>query len=169
MSDEKIKEAFEAANIVPSDAEYNERADSYRYKQHPGVDHPVHELYEAFRDGWQASQRQGGEAVEVNDEMAFAFVYAISDGPVGDTEVQEIKEGLRAALANATTSQPAVPEGWEFQDVGEGITIKVPGSGQRFFIARDFGEQNDFWKELLIRLCSDIASRPDSTEPPEDN
>jgi len=49
----------------------------------------------------------------VNDDMALAFCRAISDNPVGSDEIEEVKIGLRAALANYAAPQlPAVPDGW---------------------------------------------------------
>ena len=55
METEKMKEAFEATTQIPNDAEYNKRFCVYRYALHPGVDHPVNELWEAFCDGWKAA------------------------------------------------------------------------------------------------------------------
>lgn len=43
-------------------------------------------------------------AIEINDEMAFAFCRAISDDSVGTDEVEDIKTGLRAAFANVVAS-----------------------------------------------------------------
>ena len=42
---------------------------------------------------------RGGE--EVTDEMALAFHRAITDGAIGQSELDEIKVGLRAALVNS--------------------------------------------------------------------
>lgn len=44
----------------------------------------------------------GAEPVAVNDDMAYAFHHALSDSSPGADEVEEIKAGLRAALANVT-------------------------------------------------------------------
>lgn len=43
----------------------------------------------------------------VTDAMALAFHSALSDGALGSDEVEDIKAGLRAALAAAPTTQPA--------------------------------------------------------------
>jgi hypothetical protein len=66
----------------------------------------------------QAAQAQAGdgEAVIVTDEMALSFHRALTDGAVGSSELEDIKTGLRAALAKANTRpQPQVnqqlPEG----------------------------------------------------------
>ncbi len=50
------------------------------------------------------------EPVAVNDDMAYAFHHALSDSSLGSDEIEEIKTGLRAALANVsyTTTQ----DGW---------------------------------------------------------
>lgn len=42
----------------------------------------------------------------VTDAMAYAFHHALTDGPLGDDDVEDIKTGLRAAFANVTTYQP---------------------------------------------------------------
>lgn len=41
-----------------------------------------------------------GRDLEVTDEMALAFHRAISDGAIGQDDVDEIKDGLRAAFCN---------------------------------------------------------------------
>lgn len=41
----------------------------------------------------------------VTDAMAYAFHHALTDGPLGDDDVEDIKTGLRAAFANVTTYQ----------------------------------------------------------------
>lgn len=47
------------------------------------------------------------EPVAITDSMAYAFHHALTDGPLGDDEVEEIKSGLRAAFASVTVTQPA--------------------------------------------------------------
>ncbi len=42
----------------------------------------------------------------VTDAMAYAFHHALTDGPLCDDDVEDIKIGLRAAFANVTTYQP---------------------------------------------------------------
>lgn len=54
-----------------------------------------------------ADGKVGGEVVTVTDEMAYAFHRAITDGALSAGEVEEIKTGLRAALANYTRPQQA--------------------------------------------------------------
>ncbi|MEK0205364.1 hypothetical protein WM003_06685 [Klebsiella michiganensis] len=44
--------------------------------------------------------------IQVTDAMAYAFHHALTDGPLGDDDVEDIKTGLRAAFANVTTYQP---------------------------------------------------------------
>nr|WP_239660267.1 MULTISPECIES: DUF550 domain-containing protein [Klebsiella] len=43
----------------------------------------------------------------VTDAMAYAFHHALTDGPLGDDDVEDIKTGLRAAFATVTLNQPA--------------------------------------------------------------
>lgn len=50
------------------------------------------------------------EPVAVNDDMAYAFHHALSDSSLGSDEIEEIKTGLRAALANV--SSPVTLDGW---------------------------------------------------------
>ncbi|HHO8401473.1 TPA: hypothetical protein ACRXX3_005002, partial [Klebsiella pneumoniae] len=45
--------------------------------------------------------------VPVTDAMAYAFHHALTDSPLGDDDVEDIKAGLRAALVNGFNSQPA--------------------------------------------------------------
>ncbi|MGX9739521.1 hypothetical protein [Pseudocitrobacter corydidari] len=53
----------------------------------------------------------GNAPVAVNDDMAYAFHHALSDASLGADEVEEIKTGFRAALANVTAQPaPVVPE-----------------------------------------------------------
>ncbi|MFW2253780.1 hypothetical protein [Klebsiella variicola] len=55
---------------------------------------------------------QPAPVVLVTDAMAYAFHHALTDSPLGDDDVEDIKAGLRAALVNGFNSQPApvVPE-----------------------------------------------------------
>lgn len=54
------------------------------------------------------------EPVAVNDDMAYAFHHALSDSSLGSDEIEEIKTGLRAALANVTAQPaPVVPNDWQ--------------------------------------------------------
>ncbi|HHA1232656.1 TPA: hypothetical protein ACOEEP_000657 [Enterobacter kobei] len=64
------------------------------------------------------------EAVSVNDDMAYAFHHALSDSSLGADEVEELKAGLRAALANvaAPTAPVSVPDEVCWEDVPEDIT-----------------------------------------------
>lgn len=61
------------------------------------------------------------EAVSINDDMAYAFHHALSDSPLGADEVEEIKAGLRAALANVTAppAPVSVPDGYRLQPISE--------------------------------------------------
>lgn len=47
------------------------------------------------------------EPVAITDSMAYTFHHALTDGPLGDDEVEEIKSGLRAVFASVTATQPA--------------------------------------------------------------
>ncbi|HIH9462864.1 TPA: hypothetical protein ACYU77_002975 [Klebsiella variicola subsp. variicola] len=55
----------------------------------------------------QERRKADSEPVAITDSMAYAFHHALTDGPLGDDEVEEIKSGLRAAFASVTATQPA--------------------------------------------------------------
>ncbi|EOD0619063.1 hypothetical protein ACJELT_004238 [Klebsiella pneumoniae] len=53
---------------------------------------------------------QPAPVVPVTDAMAFAFHHALTDNPLGDDDVEDIKAGLRAALVNVFNTQPPPQE-----------------------------------------------------------
>lgn len=53
---------------------------------------------------------QPAPVVPVTDAMAFAFHHALTDSPLGDDDVEDIKAGLRAALVNVFNTQPPPQE-----------------------------------------------------------
>ena len=57
---------------------------------------------------YEAGRASPASVPEVTDGMAIAFHNALTDGAIGQAEVDEIKTGLRAALAAAPT--PPVSE-----------------------------------------------------------
>ena len=51
------------------------------------------------------------QPVQVTDEMALSFHRALNDGGIGESDLEEIKVGLRGALCNITAPlAPAVPD-----------------------------------------------------------
>ncbi|MGG8043740.1 hypothetical protein PGO05_10130 [Klebsiella aerogenes] len=52
------------------------------------------------------SSMESEHVVTITDAMAYAFHHALTDGPLCDEDVEDIKTGLRSAFANATTNQP---------------------------------------------------------------
>ncbi|SBM18674.1 hypothetical protein [Klebsiella oxytoca] len=50
---------------------------------------------------------QPAPTIQVTNAMAYAFHHALTDGPLGDDDVEDIKTGLRAAFATVTIRQPA--------------------------------------------------------------
>ena len=54
---------------------------------------------------YEAGRASPASAPEVTDGMALAFHHALTDGSIGQSEVEEIKAGLRAALAASPTPQ----------------------------------------------------------------
>ena len=57
---------------------------------------------------YEAGRASPASVPEVTDGMAIAFHNALTDGSIGQSEVDEIKTGLRAAIAAAPT--PPVSE-----------------------------------------------------------
>lgn len=51
--------------------------------------------------GWQAARQQESAPapVVVTDQMAYAFHHALTDSPIGDNDVQDIKRGLQAVFS----------------------------------------------------------------------
>ena len=69
--------------------------------------HPA--LAKDLREKWGAplpGPRPAPSVPEVTDAMAIAFHAALTDGGIGQQEVEEIKTGLRAALAAAPEAKP---------------------------------------------------------------
>ncbi|MHA9573044.1 hypothetical protein ACYBEL_24610 [Klebsiella pneumoniae] len=60
--------------------------------------------------GWKTEAAQPAPVVPVTDAMAYAFHHALTDSPLGDDDVEDIKAGLRAALVNVFNTQPAPQE-----------------------------------------------------------
>ncbi|WP_417638692.1 hypothetical protein [Klebsiella aerogenes] len=52
------------------------------------------------------SSMESEHVVTITDAMAYAFHHALTDGPLGDDDVEDIKTGLRAAFATVTIKQP---------------------------------------------------------------
>lgn len=55
-------------------------------------------------------KEQPAPVVPVTDAMAYAFHHALTDSPLGDDDVEDIKAGLRAALVNVFNTQPPPQE-----------------------------------------------------------
>ncbi|QCJ72222.1 hypothetical protein C9446_20695 (plasmid) [Providencia heimbachae] len=58
----------------------------------------------AMWEGWKGLASQEPKPLQVTDGMALDFHHALTDGSIGNDELEEIKVGLRAALCNITTS-----------------------------------------------------------------
>ncbi len=79
----------------------------------------VDTLLQQLDDAVQGRNAQPAPTIQVTDAMAYAFHHALTDGPLGDDDVEDIKTGLRAAFATVTIKQPApvvqcpYPCGWD--------------------------------------------------------
>lgn len=51
-----------------------------------------------------------GGSLAVTDQMAYAFHHALTDSPIGDDDVQDIKRGLQAVFAGLAGNYPVMPE-----------------------------------------------------------
>ena len=77
----------------------------------------------AYARGWNACRAamlaaaQPAPTIQVTDAMAYAFHHALTDGPLGDDDVEDIKTGLRSAFANVSTNQSVlvVPDRFIFE------------------------------------------------------
>ncbi|MGG7857471.1 hypothetical protein ACU6ZT_05135 [Klebsiella aerogenes] len=67
----------------------------------------VDTLLQRLDDAVQGRNAQPAPTIQVTDAMANAFHHALTDGPLGDDDVEDIKTGLRAAFATVTIKQPA--------------------------------------------------------------
>lgn len=81
--------------------------------------HPAGRLFWALTDESNKGQNdvmpvyaspQPAPVVPVTDAMAYAFHHALTDSPLGDDDVEDIKAGLRAALVNVFNTQPPPQE-----------------------------------------------------------
>ncbi|HGY1897167.1 TPA: hypothetical protein ACNVPG_003038 [Klebsiella aerogenes] len=54
------------------------------------------------------SSMESEHVVTITDAMAYAFHHALTDGPLGDEDVEDIKVGLQAVFSNVTATQPAL-------------------------------------------------------------
>ncbi|HBW1080120.1 TPA: hypothetical protein MEF26_001459 [Klebsiella pneumoniae] len=66
--------------------------------------------FQAGIEGFKALIAQPAPVVPVTDAMAYAFHHALTDSPLGDDDVEDIKAGLRAALVNVFNTQPPPQE-----------------------------------------------------------
>ncbi|WP_455872120.1 hypothetical protein [Serratia proteamaculans] len=111
LTTEAMQEIYEAAVHVEAtlgdpDAEF----DLYcKLDDVGGVDVTIRKLIDMVR----AANREA-QPVAVTDEMALAFHRALNDGGIGESDLEEIKAGLRGALCNITAPPaPAVPDAIE--------------------------------------------------------
>ena len=88
-------------------------ADSYRDMAEQGVESvPIWSVITDLERNIAPLYRhaQPAPVVPVTDAMAYAFHHALTDSPLGDDDVEDIKAGLRAALVNVFNTQPAPQE-----------------------------------------------------------
>ncbi|HCT1901089.1 TPA: hypothetical protein OTQ06_002865 [Klebsiella aerogenes] len=95
--DEEPYAAPQLAPVVPEEMPCGGAADDY---------------HDGYQDGWNACRAamlaaaQPAPTIQVTDAMAYAFHHALTDGPLGDEDVEDIKTGLRASFATVTIKQP---------------------------------------------------------------
>lgn len=92
------------------------------------------------------------EPVSVNDDMAYAFHHALSDSSLGSDEIEEIKTGLRAALANV--SYTTTPDGWI------SCSERMPDTKTAVLVAVEFDRKGD-WR---MKWATYIPGHPDAND-----
>ncbi len=89
-----------------------------------GVDYQTYLKIKAYMPVTPTAPVQ--EPVAITDAMAFAFHRALSDGAIGESEVEEIKAGLSAAFAHITTP-PAAPVQEPYKGMSEHMAQATNG------------------------------------------
>lgn len=116
------------------------------------------------------------EPVAVNDDMAYAFHHALSDSSLGSDEIEEIKTGLRAALANVsyTTTQDgwiscsdAVPAEYCNVILCDDLGNVFPGSWDKVFCPTRGGDKPAFVDKDGVEVESSTHWMP-LPEPPQE-
>lgn len=98
-------------------------------------------------------------AIEINDEMVFAFCRAISDDSVGTDEVEDIKTGLRAAFANVAAPQLLTDAETEFFSYGSEHGFEYHKTAQGAIDAAEAaiddyrGDACDGWSDEVDSVC----------------
>jgi hypothetical protein len=105
------REAFEAINVIPDNAEFCEKHQMYKVKQYRGIiTHPVNKQWESFQEGaeWQASR----QAVE-SEAVAWLWVVNGHRATVPKDYADELIEDGETVLPLYTHPASAdVPEKW---------------------------------------------------------
>lgn len=103
---EEFKQWAELACELPWGFLAKRRKDSGEY-----ADSTYEYMWKAWVAGREALANRESQSVAVTDEMALAFHRALNDGGIGESDLEEIKVGLRGALCNFTAPPaPAVPD-----------------------------------------------------------
>lgn len=108
---------------------------------------------------------------QVTDEMAYSFHRALSDGAISSDEVAEIKQGLRAALANYLTTgglpssaylSPEAPKPESIEQIKERLLNgrdELTGDAIDDFVDSFVGDlakqAGNIWPVAWVRFCSD--------------
>ncbi|EPL2094501.1 hypothetical protein MBO03_004530 [Klebsiella pneumoniae] len=84
---------------------------AYVYDGEDGTEYNGHNEFSGGGKGIPLYRHaQPAPVVPVTDAMAYAFHHALTDSPLGDDDVEDIKAGLRAALVNVFYTQPPPQE-----------------------------------------------------------
>lgn len=107
----------------------------------------------------EPQEYRNAAAIEINDEMVFAFCRAISDATVGADEAEDIKTGLRAAFANVVAPQPLPDAETEFFSFGSEHGFEYHKTAQGAIDAAEAaiddyrGDACDGWSEEVDSIC----------------
>lgn len=84
---------------------------AYMYDGEDGTEYNGHNEFSGGGKGIPLYRHaQPAPVVPVTDAMAYEFHHALTDSPLGDDDVEDIKAGLRAALVNVFNTQPPPQE-----------------------------------------------------------
>ena len=115
------------------------------------------------------SQASSASVPAVTDGMALAFHRALTDGSIGQPEVDEIKTGLRAALAAAPT--PPVSEDRKDAEREATLLGKVERQSAALKLAREalFDMQDSYaavhgWKDSFVIAATTAIAAIDSLQ-----
>lgn len=122
----------------------------------------------AMWEGWKGLASQGAKSLQVTDGMALDFHHALTDGSIGNDELEEIKVGLRAALCNVAALADIVTLRDAFerceQDSDNGSALKKSGLGYANNAVQSRWEQCLSCRAAMLQLSDSATDTPSVQE-----